>query len=136
MNIDFTDAFEQGMSEQEALEMVQRICREEQEKAEATIKAQAAAHRAKNQVKKTQKTEGEKEALKVEARAHTINALLAYIEAFDLLSEDEAMDDEDVAELEQLLIKIENMIPVYFKLFKMQEDMNEEFGFGLGGLFK
>ena len=133
MNIDFTDAFEKGMSEQEAREMVQRMCREEQEKAEATIKAQAAAQRAKDQAKKT---EDEKEALKAEARAYTINALLTYIEAFDLLPEDETMDAEDVAELEQLLIKIENMIPVYFKLFKMQEDMNEEFGFGLGGLFK
>jgi hypothetical protein len=34
------------------------------------------------------------------------------------------------------LIKIENMIPVYFKLFQMHEDLEEEFGFGLGGLFK
>ena len=133
MNIDFTDAFEKGMSEQEALEMVQRICREEQEKAEATIKAQAAAHRAKDQAKKTQ---DEKEALKAEARAYAINALLAYVEAFDLLPEDETINDEDVAELEQLLIKIENMIPVYYKLFQMQEDLEEGFGFGLGGLFK
>lgn len=131
MNIDFTDAFEKGMSEQEALEMVQRICREEQEKAEATIKAQAAAHRAKDEAKKVK---DEKEALKAEARAHAVNAILAYSEAFDLLSEDETMDDEDVAELEQLLIKVENMIPVYFKLFQMQEDLEE--GFGLGGLFK
>lgn len=131
MNIDFTDAFEKGMSEQEALEMVQRICREEQEKAEAKIKAQAAAHRAKAEAKKT---EDEKEALKAEARAHAVNAILAYIEAFDLLPEDETMDDEDVAELEQFLIKVENMIPVYFKLFQMHEDLEE--GFGLGGLFK
>jgi hypothetical protein len=131
MNIDFTDAFEKGMSEQEALEMVQRICREEQEKAEAKIKAQAAAHRAKDQAKKTK---DEKEALKAEARAYAINALIAYIEAFDLLPEGETIDNEDVAELEQLLIKIENMVPVYFKLFQMQEDLEE--GFDLGGLFK
>lgn len=76
----------------------------------------------------------DKEELKAEARAHTINALLAYIEAFDLLPEGEVMDDEDVAELEQLLTKLEDMIPVYFKLFKMQEDLEE--GYGLGELFK
>ena len=127
MNIDFTDAFEKGMSEQEALEMVQRICREEQEKAEATIKAQAAAHRAK-------KTKDDKETLKAEARAYIINALLAYIEAFDLLPEGETMDDEDVAELEKLLIKVEDMIPMYVKLIQMNEDLDKEFGFG--GLFK
>ena len=114
MNIDFTDAFEQGMSEQEALEIVQRVCREEQEKAEATVKAQAAAHRVKDEVKKTK---DEKEALKAEARAYAINALVAYSEAFDLLPEGETINDEDVAELEKLLIKVENMIPVYFKLF-------------------
>jgi hypothetical protein len=72
--------------------------------------------------------------LKAEARAHAVNAILAYMEAFDLLSEDESIDDEDVAELEQLLIKVENMIPVYFKLFQMHEDLEEDFG--LGGLFK
>jgi hypothetical protein len=129
MNIDFTDAFENGMSEQEALEMVQRVCREEQEKAEAKIKAQAAAHRAKDQDKK--------EALKAEGRAYAINAILAYIEAFGLLPEDETMDAEDVGRLEQLLIKIENMIPVYFKLFQMQDDLKESFegDLGLGGSF-
>ena len=133
MNIDFTDAFEQGMSEQEALEIVQRVCREEQEKAEAVVKAQAAAQRAKDEAKRT---EDEKEALKAEARAYAINALIAYTEAFDLLPEGETVNDEDVAELEKLLIKVENMIPVYFKLFQMHEDLEEGFGFGLGGLFK
>jgi hypothetical protein len=133
MNIDFTDAFEKGMSEQEALEMVQRIFRETQEKAEAKVKAQAAAQRAKDEAKKSK---DEKETLKAEARAYAINALIAYTEAFDLLPEGETIDDEDVAELEKLLIRIENMIPLYFKLFQMHEDMDNDLGFGLGGLFK
>ena len=131
MNIDFTDAFEKGMSEQEALEMVQRIFRETQEKAEAKVKAQAAAQRAKDEAKKSK---DEKETLKAEARAYAINALLAYTEAFDLLPEGETVDDEDVAELEKLLIKIEDMIPMYIKLFQMNDDLDKEFGFG--GLLK
>ena len=98
---------------------------------------QEAAMRAKQEAEaKAAREKDEKEALKAEARAYAINALIAYTEAFDLLPEEEALNDEDVAELEQLLIKIENMIPMYFKLFQMQEDLKEEFGFGLGGLFK
>lgn len=98
---------------------------------------QEAALRAKQEAEaRAKKTKDEKEALKAEARAYAINALIAYTEAFDLLPEGETMDDEDVAELEQLLIKIENMIPLYFKLFQMQDDLEEGFGFGLGGLFK
>ena len=96
---------------------------------------QEAALRAKQEAEAAQE-KNDKETLKAEARAYVINALLAYIEAFDLLPEDEAMDDEDVAEIEQLLIKVENMIPVYFKLFQMQEDLEEDLGYGLGGLFK
>lgn len=135
MNIDFIDAFEKGMSEQEALEMVQRICREEQEKAEATIKAQAAAQRAKDQAKKTK---DEKEELKAEGRAHLINALICYSHAFDLLDEGEEWDQEDVDKTEETIKKLEDMIPLYIKIIKMQEDMDKDLGFGLGlagGLF-
>lgn len=98
------------------------------------IKAEKARQEAA--LRQSKIAENKKEELKAEARAHTINALLAYIDAFDLLPEGEVMEDEDVAELEHLLIKLEDMIPVYFKLFKMQEDLEEGFGFGLGGLFK
>ena len=107
---------------------------EEINKALNQIKAEKARQDAA--LKQSKVAKDKKEELKAEARAHTINALLAYIEAFGLLSEDEIIDDEDIAELEQLLIKLEDMIPVYFKLFKMQEDLEEGFGFDLGGLFK
>ena len=101
---------------------------EEIEKALADIRAEKARQEAALRAKDS------KAELKQEAREYAINALIAYIEAFDLLPEGETIDDEDVAELEQLLIKIENMIPIYFKLFQMQEDLEE--GFDLGGLFK
>ena len=105
-----------GASEEEINEALNQI-RAEKARQEAALRA------------KDSKAE-----LKQEAREYAINALIAYIEAFDLLPEGETIDDEDVAELEQLLIKIENMIPIYFKLFQMQEDLEE--GFDLGGLFK
>jgi molecular chaperone GrpE (heat shock protein) len=98
---------------------------------------QEAALRAKQEAEaRAKKSKDEKEALKAEARAYAINALIAYSEAFDLLPEGETMNDEDVAELEQLLIRVENMIPLYFKLFQMHDDMDNDLGFGLGGLFK
>ena len=105
-----------GASEEEINEALRQI-RAEKARQEAALRA------------KDSKAE-----LKQEAREYAINALIAYIEAFDLLPEGETIDDEDVAELEQLLIKMENMIPLYFKLFQMQEDLEE--GFDLGGLFK
>lgn len=78
----------------------------------------------------------EKENLKAEARAYVINALIAYSEAFDLLDEDETWEQEDIDKMERLLIKVEDMIPMYIKLAQMQDKLNEDFGgmgFGLGG---
>lgn len=118
MNIDFTDAFEQGMSEQEALEMIQRICREEQEKAEAIVKAQASAHRIKEQ-EQAKADEEKKEALKAEGRAHLINAVICYSEAFDLLEEGDTWTQEDVDRVEALLKRMEAMAPMYLKLFDL-----------------
>ena len=77
--------------------------------------------------------EKEKENLKAEARAYVINALIAYSEAFDLLNEGETWDQEDVDKMESLLIKVEDMIPMYIKLAKMQDDLDKNFGLGLGG---
>lgn len=133
MNIDFNAAFEGGMKREDIMEMLAR----QVENAENEYNEKQAAARLKEQEAKTaaQKS-SDKEQLKAEARAYAINALVAYTEAFDILPEGETIDDDDVAELEKLLIKIENMIPVYFKLFQMNEDLEEDFGFGLGGLFK
>ena len=78
----------------------------------------------------------EKDNLKAEARAYVINALIAYSEAFDLLDEDETWEQEDIDKMERLLIKVEDMIPMYIKLAQMQDKLNEDFGgmgFGFGG---
>ena len=78
----------------------------------------------------------DKECLKAEARAYVINAFIAYSEAFDLLDEGETWEQEDVDKMEQLLIKIEDMIPMYIKLAQMQDKLNEDFdgmSFGFGG---
>ena len=80
-----------------------------------------------------------KEMLKREARACLINAILAYNEAFNLMPESKELE-KDIESLEQLIIKMEDMIPLYYQIAKLQEEMNEigkddeDFGlFGFGG---
>lgn len=80
-----------------------------------------------------------KEALKREARACLINAILAYNEAFNLMPESEELE-KDIESLEQLIIKMEDMIPLYYQIAKLQDEINEigkddeNFGlFGFGG---
>lgn len=70
----------------------------------------------------------DKEAFKVEGRAHLINALICYSHAFDLLEEDEDWDQEDVDKAEELIKKIENMVPLYIKLAEMQGELDKSFG--------
>ena len=57
-----------------------------------------------------------KEELLKEGRAHLINTILAYGTAFDLIPADYEIDDEEIAECEELLIEFEKAIPVYIKL--------------------
>lgn len=111
-----------GASEEEINEALNQI-KAEKARQEAA-KAQA------------QKNSNEKEVLKVEGRAHLINALICYSHAFDLLDKDEEWDQEDVDKAEEAIKKLEDMIPLYIKIIKMQEDMDKDLGFGLaGGLF-
>ena len=84
--------------------------------------------------------EARREMLKREARAYVINALLAYIEVFDLLPEGEEIDEDDIKNLEQMIIKVEDLIPLYYRIAKLQDEINEigkddeDFGlFGFGG---
>ena len=133
MNIDFNAAFNAGMSEADIKDMMERAlqsaieerkAQEEQRLKEEEMKAAA------------QKASNDKEALKAEGRAYLINAVLAYSEAFDLLNEDETWEQEDIDKMEQLLVKVEDMIPMYIKLAQMQDKLNEDFGgmgFGFGG---
>lgn len=84
--------------------------------------------------------EARREMLKREARAYIINGILAYCEAFDLLPEGEEIDEDDVKNLEQMIIKAEDLIPLYYRIAKLQDEINEmgksdeDFGlFGFGG---
>jgi hypothetical protein len=110
-----------GASEEEIAAAMAKI-KAEKVKQEAALRAQ----------KEKEQADEDKEALKAEGRAYIINAIIAYSKAFDL--EDEDWDQEDVDQLEALLIKIEDMIPMYKEIMEKQNELNDlGFGFGLGG---
>lgn len=111
MNIE--DMIMNGASDSEVDAMIAEIKAAAKAKKEKEMRAQAQA-RAKKEKEETEK----KERLKAEARAYVINAMIAYSEAFDLLSEGEEWDDEMVAKAEELVKEYEQMIPVYMALAK------------------
>lgn len=124
MNIDFNAAFDAGMTEEDIKSMMENALASAMEER----KAQEAARLEEEQKKATAR---DKEELKAEARAYLINAVVAYSEAFDLI--DDSWDEEDIAELEALIIRMEQMAPMYIKLAEMQEKLDEDF---FGNLFK
>lgn len=76
------------------------------------------------------RAQDEKEALKAEARAYIINALVAYAEAFDLVDED-GFSEEEIAKYEEVIKSYETMIPMMIKLAEMQDDIDKDlFDFG------
>ena len=125
MNIDFNAALEAGMSREDLMKIVQDAVSDVMNDFEKQKAAKDAA---------AQKKIDEKEALKAEARAYAVNALICYAEAFDLLDEGEEFSAEEIAEMEAMLIKFEKMIPVYLNLLKLSEDDDAEAD-GLFGLF-
>lgn len=127
MNIDFNAAIEGGMNKEDFLRMMEN----QYAKAEAEYAAKEKARIEEEQAKKKAAAENSaKEALKAEGRAHLINALIAYSEAFDLLEEGETWDEEDVAKAEEAIKKFEEMVPMYIKLAEMQKDLDKRFGMG------
>lgn len=125
MNIDFNAALEAGMSREDLMKIVQDAVSGVMNDFEKQKAAKEAA---------AQKKVADKEALKAEARAYVVNALICYAEAFDLLDEGEEFSAEEIAEMEAMLIKFEKMIPVYLNLLKLNEDDDAEVD-GLFGLF-
>ena len=108
MNIDFNAAFEGGMTKKDIEEMLAR----QLDKAENEYNEKKAAEALKAREVRAQAHKiANKEQLKAEGRANLINALIAYSEAFDLT--DEPWDEEDIHEIEELLIKLEEMAPMY-----------------------
>jgi len=90
------------------------------------IKAEKA--RQEEALRQNKENKSAKEALKAEGRAYLINALMCYSQAFDLLDEDEEWGQEEVDRAEEVIKKLEDMIPLYIKLAEMQGDMDKHFG--------
>lgn len=107
MNIDINAAFDAGLKKEDIEKMMKDAL-------DSAIKEREAQEEAR-------KKESDKEALKLEGRAYAINALICYIKAFDLLPEDDELDEEDVAALEEMMKKIERMIPVYAKMLDLEK---------------
>ena len=114
MNIE--DMIMSGASDEEVAQALAALKQEKAAKDEAERKAKEIA---------AQKSE--METLKAEARAYLINALLAYGEAFGLLTHEEIeeMSEEDLGELEAYLIQIEAFIPLMIKMGEMKEEMKD-----------
>ena len=129
MNIDFNAAFDAGMNSEDIKRMMEKQLKDAET---AYIEKKAKEEEARLAKEKEAQTSAKNEKLKAEARAHAINAMLAYSEAFDLLEEGETWDQEDIDKMEKMLIQLENMIPLYIKMAQMQNDMEQNFGFGLG----
>jgi len=125
MNIDFNAAFDAGLTDEDIMNMMQKQMREAKAKRQTEIEAKAKAEQEKAN---KEARSAAKEHLKEEARAYAINALICYSQAFDLLEDGEDWDDEDVAKAEEMLKKLEDMIPLYIKLAEMQNDMDKHFG--------
>lgn len=115
MNIE--DMIWNGASEEEVNAALAEI-RAEKTKQEEALRAK-------------QNKRNDKEALKAEGRAYLINALIAYCSAFDILDAEE-WDQEDIDKAEAAIKRIEEMVPLYIKLAKMQGEFDK--GLGLGGI--
>lgn len=106
---------------QKALDQIkaEKARQEEALRAEAQKKAEAA------------QKEQRKEALKAEARAYLLNALIAYSSAFDLT--DEEWTEEEIAKAEALIKRLEQAAPMYIKMYELQSKLDHDiFGLGLG----
>ena len=124
MNIDFKAAFDAGMTEEDIKNMMERALASAMEER----KAQEAARLEEERKKATAR---DKEVLKAEGRAYLINAVIAYVEAFDLLDEGEVIDDELVAEIEEHIMKLEAMIPLWKRMHEIQEEFDIGHMFGM-----
>ena len=110
MNIE--DMIMSGASDEEIAQALAALKQEKAAKDEAERKAKEMA---------AQKSETN--ALRAEARAYLINALLGYGEAFGLLTHEEIeeMDAEEIKELEAYLMQLEAFIPLLIKMDEMKD---------------
>ena len=133
MNIDFNAAFDAGLTEEQIMEMM----KDSLNKAKDERAQKEAAKRAEEEKKAAeQRAKDKSEEYKAEGRAYLINALIAYSVAFGLEEEDTEWSDEDIAEAEAFIKRLEAMAPLYIQMYKMKNELDEDFfgGLGLGGL--
>ena len=122
MNIE--DMIMNGANEEEVLAALREIKEKKAVKDEAERKAAAA-----------QKDKAQTEELKTEGRGYLINALISYSLAFGLLTEDE-IDDELAQEFETMIMQVEEMVPLYIKMYELEKKFKKDdpfTGFGFGG---
>lgn len=123
MNIN--DLIMSGASEDEIAKAIAEAKTEKARKDEAErLKKEKAA--------KEEKANARVEALKAEARAYAINAIIIYSQVFGALDPDEEVSKETLQKFENVIKKFEDMIPLYMKLAEMEDALG--FEFGLGGL--
>ena len=70
-------------------------------------------------------TEQEKKELIAEARGCVCNALAAYAEAFEVMSEEE-LDEKFFSEIESLLMVMESMVPMFKTLWELDKRENPD----------
>lgn len=111
MNIE--DMIMSGASEEEIADAIAQI------KAEKAAKDEAERQKAQAKMDKARQEE-----LKAEARAHLVNSLLAYSEAFGWMTHEEieSLDQEDINEIENQIKAIEALFPFMIKTDDMDID--------------
>ena len=122
MNIE--DMIMNGANEEEVLAALKNLKAKKAAKDEAEKKAAAA-----------KKDKAQTEELKAEGRGYLINAIISYSLAFGLVTEDE-VDDEMAQELETFILQMEEMVPLYIKMYELEKKFKKDdpfTGFGLGG---
>ena len=123
MNIE--DMIMNGANEEEVLAALRNLKAKKAAKDEAEKKAAAA-----------KKDKAQTEELKAEGRGYLINAIISYSLAFGLVTEDE-VDDELAQELETFIKQMEEMVPLYIKMYELEKKFKKDdpfMGFnGFGG---
>ena len=116
--MDIYDMMKQGKTQEEIFELFKQ---ESKNAREAIAKEEAAAREAEAKAKESEA----KAALLDEARAHLINAILAYSQAF---APDMKYSDEDIAELEAMLKASEAEMEAMFHMGKTMANLADAFG--------
>lgn len=117
--MNFYDMMKSGMSEAEVMKAIQ----EELTSAKLAIAQDEEKARAAEEAKvKAQEHEASIAALKAEARAHIVNAILAYADAFEL---DFSPAEEDLKEFEETIIEMEGQITALIPMLKSLNELEK-----------